>query len=67
MECPECGTPMAEGFLGYPAYFGGRARWYRRKTRQGFGGESLGAPNLWQVSYLDAFRCASCRLVVMRY
>ncbi len=67
MECPKCRIPMQEGFLGYPAHYGSRARWYRRKTKLGFGGEALGEPNFWQVAYLDAFRCAACRLVVMGY
>lgn len=58
---------MDKGFLGYPASYGGSARWYRSRTKDGFGGETLGQPNRWKVAFLDGYRCTSCRLVLMRY
>ena len=64
--CPLCGKPMEQGYLVAASMLGG-AKWMQEKTRLALGGEPLQPPDTWGNVYLAGLRCASCRLVTLRY
>lgn len=65
-NCPNCGKPMAAGFLGSEGLVGG-SKWYLERTRLGFGGEELVKPNSFGVVYIPGFRCRECKLLSLQY
>ena len=57
---------MDTGYLVAESYISG-IKWMREKTRLALGGESLQPPDSWGNVYLAGLRCASCRLLTIRY
>ncbi len=66
VPCPECGRPMAHGFLRTESYIGG-AKWTARRTRLGAKGEGLVKPDALGYVYLEGYRCPGCRFLALHY
>ncbi len=70
LHCPACGKPMARGFLVFPneGYFRG-LRWSDSEAYfWPYAGEPLQRGSLFvSNTNTNAFRCVSCRIVVMSY
>lgn len=64
--CPQCGKIMVKGFLVAESFLEG-AKWTLQKTRLALGGEVLAKSDGFGNVYIDGFRCASCRLVILHY
>ncbi len=57
---------METGFLGSESLIGG-AKWYKKKSRLGTGGEPLVKPGGLGMVYVEGERCQGCRLLLLRY
>lgn len=64
--CPSCGKPMEEGFVIAENFVEG-ARWTKRKTRLGAGGEKLVEADAFGNQYIPGYRCPSCKLLLLFY
>lgn len=65
-NCPSCGEPMEEGYLGSESFIGG-AKWDTKKSRLGIGGEELVKPGGLGMVYFQGNRCRGCRLLLLCY
>lgn len=66
MDCPDCGRPMAAGFLAAESYMQG-VKWAAKKGRLGARGPEIVKPDRLGMVYLEGFRCETCRLLSLRY
>ncbi len=57
---------METGFLGSESLIGG-AKWYKKKSKLGMGGEPLVRPGGLGMVYVEGERCQGCRLLLLRY
>lgn len=57
---------MEAGYLVAESFLSG-AKWMEEKTRLALGGEPLQPPDRWGNVYFAGLRCASCRLLTLRY
>jgi hypothetical protein len=65
-DCPNCGKPMEEGFLGTERIFSD-VSWFKEKTTFGFGGESLGLKDRLGMVYIEGYRCRECGILNLYY
>lgn len=66
VNCPDCGGRMEPGYLRAESFIGG-AKWTRKKTLSGVGGEPLAGTDLGGNVYLSGHRCRACRVLTLRY
>ena len=66
VACPSCGAPMEAGLLGAQNWPSG-IQWFRSKSFFGTAGDPIGENDRTQVSWLDASRGASCRVILASY
>lgn len=66
MNCPQCGRPMESAYLRAESFIGG-AKWSRKKSVLGTGGEPIADMDLGGNVYIAGFRCSSCRVLSLRY
>ncbi len=64
--CPECGSRLGSGTLGFVTYLGG-PRWYRKRTTLALGGQNVVPKPLGGMVWIDGFRCEKCRLLLLHY
>ena len=57
---------MESGYLRTESFIDG-AKWTTKKTLLGLGGERVKGTNAGGNVYLEGFRCASCRMISLRY
>jgi hypothetical protein len=57
---------MKSGYLRAESFIGG-AKWTTKKSLLGIGGEPIVGTDLGGNVYLAGFRCASCRILSLRY
>lgn len=57
---------MESGYLRAESFIGG-AKWTRKKTLLGVGGEPIVGTDPGGNVYLPGFRCTSCRVLTLRY
>jgi hypothetical protein len=57
---------MEVGYLVAESYISG-AKWMHEKTRLALGGQAIQSPDAWGNVYIAGLRCATCRLLTLRY
>lgn len=68
-NCPQCGKAMSDGFLGAQTRQAG-IRWFRGFAGPNFfgvRGDRIGETDGASMSWVNASRCFSCRLIVAHY
>lgn len=65
-ECPNCGQSMEDGYLGSESFIGG-AKWFKKKSKLGAGGEPVAKPGRLGMVYIEGERCSACKLLLLHY
>jgi hypothetical protein len=64
--CPSCGSAMVSGSLGVMSYVAG-VTWHASRSLLALGGEKIAGSTLGGMTWLDGYRCAHCRVLLLNY
>jgi hypothetical protein len=64
--CPSCGALMISGSLGVTSYVAG-ATWHASRSTWATGGERISGSPLGGMIWMDGYRCAKCKVLLLKY
>jgi hypothetical protein len=68
VTCPVCSGPMERGYVWAESTIGGYGpKWFTNKSLTAIGGELLARQDFWGNAWIQGYRCAKCRTLVLRY